>query len=75
LPAIPENNQNDGCRATPTRPNIAPELGTTVANGIPFTEMHGDQHFQHYMAIPLRKLMERPKPQSPWIYQKEFKGL
>jgi hypothetical protein len=50
LHAIPENNQNNECRATPTRPNIASGLGTTVANRISSTEMYSDPHLQQEIA-------------------------
>jgi hypothetical protein len=46
LPAIPENNQYNGCRETATRPKIASGFGTIVADRIPPTEMHSDPHRQ-----------------------------
>jgi hypothetical protein len=60
-----ENYQNNGCRATPIRPNIASGLGTTAADGIPSTEMYSGPHLQqqaankdgiiYYMVTSLKK--------------------
>jgi hypothetical protein len=46
LPLIPENNQNNRCRATQTRLNITSGLGTTVSDEISSTEMYSDPHQQ-----------------------------